>query len=65
MRAFGLKHTARELAAGLEVPMLSGSALLPGLEAAISEAERTGYPVILKSTAGGGGIGMRVCRAPG
>ena len=63
MRAFGLKHTARELAAQFDVPMLPGSPLLPGIDAAKAAAEATGYPVILKGTAGGGGIGMRVCRA--
>ena len=63
MRVFGLKHTARELAAHLGVPLLAGSELLPNVEAARVEAERVGYPVMLKSTAGGGGIGMRVCRS--
>ena len=31
---------------------------------ALAAAEQVGYPVMLKSTAGGGGIGMRVCRSP-
>jgi len=60
MRAFGLKHTARELAAANNVPLLPGSGLLDGVEAAKSEAARVGYPVMLKSTGGGGGIGMRL-----
>jgi urea carboxylase len=64
MRAFGLKHTARELAKANAVPMLPGSGLLSDLEHAKREAERIGYPVMLKATAGGGGIGMRVCRKP-
>lgn len=63
MRAFGLKHTARELAARLKVPMLSGSPLLADAATAQEEAARTGYPVMLKTTAGGGGIGMRACRS--
>jgi urea carboxylase len=62
MRDFGLKHTARALAQANGVPMLPGSDLLADLPAALSEAARIGYPVMLKSTAGGGGIGMRVCR---
>ncbi len=60
MRLFGLKHTARELALKSNVPLLPGSGLLSGLEEARQEALRIGYPVMLKSTAGGGGIGMRL-----
>ncbi|HEX6591808.1 MAG TPA: urea carboxylase [Moraxellaceae bacterium] len=60
MRAFGLKHTARELAQQSDVPLLPGSGLLADAEEARSEAARIGYPVMLKSTAGGGGIGMRL-----
>ncbi len=61
MRRFGLKHTAREIAEQNEVPLLPGSGLLATAEIAMVEAERIGFPVMLKSTAGGGGIGMRVC----
>ena len=60
MLDFGLKHTARELAIKSQVPLLPGSSLLSGEPEAISEAARIGYPVMLKSTAGGGGIGMRL-----
>jgi urea carboxylase len=60
MRAFGLKHTARELAAANAVPLLPGSGLLVDGGNARGEAARIGYPVMLKSTAGGGGIGMRL-----
>ncbi len=62
MRRFGVKHTARELAEQLGVPLLSGTPLLADIEAAVTAAEGIGYPVMLKSTAGGGGIGMQVCR---
>ena len=61
MRAFGLKHTARELAARANAPLLPGSDLLDAADAALKEAQRIGYPVMLKSTAGGGGIGMQLC----
>jgi urea carboxylase len=61
LRAFGLKHTAREIAANQGVPMLEGTGLLADLPAALAAARTIGYPVMLKSTAGGGGIGMRVC----
>jgi urea carboxylase len=60
MRAFGLKHTARELAQENSVPLLPGSGLLSDAGHAAAEARRIGYPVMLKSTAGGGGIGMRL-----
>ncbi|MFK3797723.1 urea carboxylase [Pseudomonas sp. NPDC088444] len=63
LRVFGLKHTARALAKQHGVPMLEGTELLDSVEAALSAAESIGYPVMLKSTAGGGGIGMRVCRS--
>ncbi|RRS03045.1 urea carboxylase [Aquabacterium soli] len=62
MRAFGLKHTARALAEAHGVPLLPGSSLLEGADHARTEALRIGYPVMLKSTAGGGGIGMRLVR---
>jgi urea carboxylase len=65
MRAFGLKHTARELAIANGVPLLPGSGLLSGFEEAEREAERIGYPVMVKATSGGGGIGMRLCRDAG
>jgi urea carboxylase len=61
MRQFGLKHTARELAQQAGLPLLPGTDLLPDLPAALAAADRIGYPVMLKSTAGGGGIGMRRC----
>jgi urea carboxylase len=61
IKRFGLKHEARALAQQLGVPLLPGSELLPGLSEAEHVAEGIGYPVMLKSTAGGGGIGLRVC----
>ncbi len=60
MRAFGLKHTARALAREHQVPLLEGSTLLSSSTEAIEVARSIGYPVMLKSTAGGGGIGMRL-----
>ncbi len=61
IRDFGLKHTARELARNSGVPLLPGSGLLADLASALQTAEQIGYPVMLKSTAGGGGIGMQLC----
>jgi urea carboxylase len=62
IRDFGLKHTARELAREQGLPLLPGSGLLKSVARAHEEAARIGYPVMLKSTAGGGGIGMKLCR---
>ncbi|MGM3159683.1 urea carboxylase [Dickeya undicola] len=61
MTAFGLKHQARALAQQNNVPLLPGSGLLTSLESACDQAQLIGYPVMLKSTAGGGGIGMQRC----
>ncbi|MEM6160294.1 urea carboxylase [Erwinia sp. P6884] len=58
---FGLKHRARELAAEAGVPMTPGTPLLNSLQEALGAAETIGYPVMLKSTAGGGGIGLTRC----
>ena len=60
MRDFGLKHKAREIAARAGLPLLPGSELLADAEQAHREAARVGYPVMLKSSAGGGGIGMQL-----
>ena len=61
IEAFGLKHTARALAKASGVPLLPGTGLLSNAGEAIAAAEGIGYPVMLKSTAGGGGIGMSLC----
>jgi urea carboxylase len=62
IKRFGLKHLAREIAVAQGVPLLPGTGLMADLSQAIAEARRIGYPVMLKSTAGGGGIGLRICR---
>jgi urea carboxylase len=62
IRDFGLKHLARDLALRSGLPLLPGSGLLSSVEEAHEEAARIGYPVMLKSTAGGGGIGMQLVR---
>jgi len=61
MLQFGLKHRARDIAQQAEVPLLPGSGLLADLDEALVCAQEIGYPVMLKSTAGGGGIGMQRC----
>ena len=61
IRTFGLKHSARALAAEHGVPLAPGTGLLTDEEEAVAAARDIGFPVILKATAGGGGIGMRIC----
>ena len=58
---FGLKHKAREIAKSNGVPLVPGSSLIDSLEEACSFANKIGFPVMLKATAGGGGIGMSRC----
>ncbi len=61
IRTFGLKHSARALAAENGLPLAPGTGLLTDEDAAARAADEIGYPVMLKATAGGGGIGMRIC----
>ena len=60
---FGLKHQARAIARQAGVPLVPGSELLSDIDEALASAEQIGYPVMLKSTAGGGGIGMQICQS--
>ena len=63
--AMGDKLASRELMIKAGVPCVPGSAgaIKDDAEAA-REAERIGYPVILKASAGGGGKGIRVVHEP-
>ncbi|KFF97231.1 urea carboxylase [Streptomyces scabiei] len=63
LELFGAKHTAREAAEAAGVPLLPGTDLLPSLTEALDHASAIGYPVMLKATGGGGGIGMSACRS--
>jgi urea carboxylase len=63
MLTFGLKHKARELAQAANVPLCPGTDLLTDIQHATQAALNIGYPVMLKSTAGGGGIGMQLCNS--
>ncbi|KPI37203.1 putative urea carboxylase [Cyphellophora attinorum] len=62
IEAFGIKHTARELAEKADVPIVPGTKGLVGSEQeAVDEANKLGFPVMLKATAGGGGMGLLTC----
>jgi acetyl-CoA carboxylase biotin carboxylase subunit len=59
----GAKAVARETMEKAGVPIVPGSdGIVDGVEDALEVAERIGYPVIIKATAGGGGKGIRVAR---
>ena len=63
IRRMGLKQIARTAMEEAGVPILPGSkGVLADSEEALECAEKIGYPVMLKASAGGGGRGMRVAR---
>ena len=64
IEAFALKHTARAIAERCGAPLLPGTGILSDTDDALTRAQSLGYPVMLKSSAGGGGIGMRICNTP-
>ncbi|MEM8606135.1 MAG: pyruvate carboxylase [Myxococcota bacterium] len=63
MRALGNKVSARNLAVDAGVPVMPATEPLPpDLNRALAEADKIGYPLMLKASWGGGGRGMRVVR---
>ncbi len=65
IEAMGEKTRARAIARQAGVPLLPGTLeAVPGVDAALKEADKIGYPVILKAAAGGGGRGIHVVRLP-
>jgi pyruvate carboxylase subunit A len=62
MAAMGGKVPARQRMAAAGVPIVPGSDALSDVEEAVATAATIGYPVLIKASAGGGGIGMRVAR---
>src|SRR5213080_2370549 len=65
IRLMGDKARARRVMKKAGVPILPGSEdPIESEEKALKVAKEIGYPVIVKATAGGGGRGMRVVRAP-
>ena len=62
MRQWGDKVAARRLAARLGLPLMEGSGVLRDADHAVEEAERVGFPVMLKASGGGGGRGMKIVR---
>jgi acetyl-CoA carboxylase biotin carboxylase subunit len=60
MRLMGDKIRAREAMGKAGVPMLPGSSGIHDEVTLLETAERIGFPVILKASAGGGGRGMKI-----
>jgi acetyl-CoA carboxylase, biotin carboxylase subunit len=63
IRSMGDKSTAKDTMKKVGVPTIPGSeGLLANEEEALAVADKIGYPVMIKATAGGGGRGMRLVR---
>jgi acetyl-CoA carboxylase biotin carboxylase subunit len=63
LERFASKEEVRRLLAAHGLPTIPGSGLLGDEAQALEEAERVGYPVLVKPSAGGGGKGMRMVRS--
>lgn len=66
IRIMGDKIRAKETATALGIPVTPGSGRAVVDEAdARTQAEKIGYPVLIKAASGGGGRGMKVVNEPG
>lgn len=64
MERLGNKVSAKQLAREVGVPLVPGTAHAVRNEEALSEAQRIGFPLLIKAAAGGGGKGMRKVTIP-
>ncbi|OIP83879.1 MAG: biotin carboxylase [Porphyromonadaceae bacterium CG2_30_38_12] len=65
IRDMGLKTVAKSMAIKCGLPLVPGSdGAIADAQAAKAYADKIGYPVILKASAGGGGRGMRIVEKP-
>ncbi len=62
MRKMGDKATARQTMTANNVPVTPGTGLVKDVKEVREFAQKVGYPIIIKATAGGGGKGMRIVR---
>ena len=63
LKSLGDKITAKKVAIANDIPIIkSNKEPLENIEIALSEANKIGYPLMLKAASGGGGRGMRVIR---
>ena len=63
MSAMGEKVPARDRMRASGVPVVPGSGAVETVEEAVAAAREIGYPVLIKASAGGGGIGMKIVRS--
>ncbi|MFT5318268.1 MAG: urea carboxylase [Chlamydiales bacterium] len=63
IQQFSIKERARRFAGNLDIPIVPGSSNIVSLQDALQSAEEIGYPVLLKCSGGGGGIGMTLCQS--
>ena len=62
--AMGNKSKAKVNMKNIGIPVIYGSeGIIADIEDAYAEAEKAGYPIILKASAGGGGKGMRIVKS--
>lgn len=60
LSTFALKHSAREVAEKAGVPVVPGSGILTSVDEAVEAGNKIGWPVLLKASGGGGGMGQVV-----
>ena len=64
IEVMGSKLAAKEAAKKFDIPMVPGSeGAIKNIDEARALAAKTGYPILIKASAGGGGKGMRVVHA--
>lgn len=64
LRRMGDKINARQMMAAHGMPTFAGSDLITDIQAAREAAERIGFPLVVKPSGGGGGMGMQVVESP-
>ncbi|RZL36312.1 MAG: acetyl-CoA carboxylase biotin carboxylase subunit, partial [Pedobacter sp.] len=64
MKKMSLKVEAREIAQSIGLPLVPGSNVIDNLDDLKVQAENIGFPVMMKASAGGGGIGMEIIKNP-
>ena len=65
LERFASKYAVRRMLAANGLPTVPGSrGIVTDLRDALDQASESGYPVLLKPSAGGGGRGMRLVRSP-